>query len=171
MSSLSDDATASTSLANWHLTVAYDGAAYRGWQVQPDPIPSVQGVLRKALDSLFPEPPQSLTGTSRTDAGVHALDQHVSFRAPSPGNLSPERVALILNHRLPGDVRVLMSERRDDGFHARHSALAKAYVYTLRRRAPCPPFESRYVWDYTFPLDLQAMRAAAAALAGTHDFA
>lgn len=163
--------TVAPSLSNWHLTVAYDGAAYRGWQLQPSPIPTVQGVLMKALQTLFFDPPQSLTGTSRTDTGVHALDQHVSFRAVSPGNLDPHRVATILNRRLPGDVRILHSERREDEFHARHNALAKAYVYTIRRKRPCPPFESRYVWDFDYDLDMEVMVAAAKELIGTHDFA
>ncbi len=159
------------SLANWHLTVAYDGAAYRGWQLQLPPIPTVQGVLMAALRTLFHDPPQSLTGTSRTDTGVHALDQHVSFRAAPPGTLPPDRIATILNRRLPGDVRILHSERREAEFHVRHSALAKAYVYTIRRSRPCPPFESRYVWDCDYAPDLAVMAAAAAELVGTHDFA
>ncbi|MFW5894166.1 MAG: tRNA pseudouridine(38-40) synthase TruA [Verrucomicrobiota bacterium] len=163
--------TGAPSLANWHLTVAYDGAAYRGWQLQPSPIPTVQGVVVDALGTLFFDPPQSLSGTSRTDTGVHALDQHVTFRAVPPGNLAPHRIAAILNRRLPGDVRILHSERREDEFHARHNALAKAYVYTIRRKRPCPPFDSRYVWNCDYDFDAAVMVAAAKELVGTHDFA
>lgn len=157
-------------LANWHLTVAYDGGDYKGWQIQSN-VPTVQGALFEELRHLFPSPPERMIGTSRTDAAVHALDQHLSFLAPSPDTLSPERVALILNRRLPKAIRVLHSERRDDDFDARRSSVAKAYVYTLRRRAPCPPFEGRYVWDCSDPLDLPAVRTAAEELTGTRDFA
>ena len=131
-------------LVKWHLVVAYDGAAYRGWQIQPA-VPTVQGTLFRNLCHLFPPQPQRMMGTSRTDAGVHARDQHLTFAGPAPAGLHPERIALILNRRLPGDIRVLRSERCAADFDARRSAVAKAYVYTLHRRPLCPPFESRYV--------------------------
>lgn len=157
----------------WHLTLAYDGAAYNGWQIQPE-APTVHGLLAKHLRLLFNVPELKLAATSRTDAGVHALDQHVTFTLPAEpsGDLIPEQVRYILNRRLPADVRVLAIERREAGFHARHRAAGKAYTYVISNQSLTPPFAARYAWVYpNRPLDLDAMRAAAALLEGEHDFA
>jgi len=154
----------------WHLVVAYDGADFHGWQVQSD-LRTVQGELLKRLRGLLRMPDLRIAGTSRTDAGVHALDQHVSFQAKLPGDMDGPRLQIILNRQLPPDMRVLRAEQAPPGFHARYSAWGKAYSYMLYTGKVCNPFAARYVWHRPGDLDVEAMRRAAACLTGKHDFA
>jgi tRNA pseudouridine38-40 synthase len=156
--------------AAWHLTVAYDGSAYCGWQVQPDQR-TIQGEFRQRLRLLFRDPTLTPGATSRTDTGVHALDQHLSFPERTPCALTPATVQRTLNRWLPPDIRVLRAERREPGFHARFAAVAKAYTYVICPKAIASPFVHRYAWVFPAPLDAEAMRAAAATFAGEHDFA
>ena len=154
----------------WHLRVSYDGTAFHGWQIQPQQR-TVQGELQARLRRLFRVPELRITGSSRTDAGVHALDQQVSFAAPTPADLDPDGVRRTLNRWLPADIRVQEACRREPGFHARHSAMAKAYVYVLCRAEKCHPLLARFTWHCPVPLDVAAMRAAASIMEGEHDFA
>ena len=157
------------------LRLAYDGTRYAGWQVQPG-LPTVQGELEAALQRLLGRPVR-VTGSGRTDAGVHALGQVAHF--DDPRGLPLERLALALNAHLPPDVRVLRAAAVPDGFHARHDARDKTYVYQLHlpggRQSPpgrldLPP-ERRLAWHAAGgALDVAAMRRAAAQLVGTHDF-
>lgn len=153
-------------MRNLKLTLAYDGSDFYGWQVQPDRI-SVQGVLADALLKITGEAvlPQ---GSGRTDAGVHALAQVASLQIESPIPLHGLRTAL--NHCLPPSVRVLEVEEVAPDFHARHSAQAKSYRYRIYRGDICTPFLARYVYHHPWPLDENAMAAAAAEIVGEHDF-
>lgn len=153
-------------MRNLKLTVCYDGSEFSGWQVQPDRT-TVQGTLASAIGRVTGENvlPQ---GSGRTDAGVHALDQVVTFVTESfvpTGNL-----VKALNDVLPVSVRVLDVEEVDPEFHARHSAKAKTYRYRIYRGSICPPFLARYVWHYPYPLDESAMNQAAALVVGEYDF-
>ena len=157
----------------WHLTLSYDGRAYCGWQIQPRQT-TVQGLLEARMQLLFNAPGLYVAATSRTDAGVHALDQHASFVVPetAPAEMTPPNVKRILNRWLPRDIRVLECEVREPEFHARHCARGKAYTYVIANSAEVTPFQSQYAWVYpNRPLDVPAMRAAAALLEGLHDFA
>jgi tRNA pseudouridine38-40 synthase len=157
----------------WHLTLSYDGRAYCGWQIQPDRT-TVQGILEARLQHLFNDPELYLAATSRTDVGVHALDQHTSFVVPETvsAEMTPANVKRILNRWLPLDIRVLGCEIREPDFHARYRARGKAYTYVFANTADVTPFEAQYAWVYpNRPLDVPAMRAAAATLEGVHDFA
>ena len=156
-------------MRTWHITVAYNGGAYRGWQIQPDAV-TVQGEIQKRLRHLFRYHELKLHGTSRTDAGVHALDQHATFRAPQPADMPPDRVHGLLNRWLPRDIRVQYVELAPEGFHARHNAQAKAYTYVLRPGDDCSPFELPYLWACPYELNTTVMKRTAAALVGTHDF-
>lgn len=156
---------------NFRLTLAYDGSEFHGWQVQPGKA-TVQGTLQQALQRLLQGPTDGSTplpqGSGRTDAGVHALAQvaSVEFDTPMPaGNL---RTAL--NGVLPPAVRVLEAVEAPAGFHARKSARGKTYRYRIFRGDICPPFLSRYVTHYPYPLDEAAMAAAARVVVGEHDF-
>lgn len=148
------------------LTVAYDGTAYAGWQIQPDQ-PTVQGVLERAWLQLTQETVR-LTAAGRTDAGVHALGQVVGVSTAS--RLTDDDLHRGLNAVLPDDVAVLSVERALDDFHATHDAVAKRYRYQLCNSRTPPIFDRRYVWHYPHELDTAAMHRAGQALVGRHDF-
>lgn len=157
------------------LRLAYDGEGFAGWQLQPGRR-TVQGELEEALRRLCGQAVR-VTGSGRTDAGVHALGQVAHF--DDPRGLPPGRLALALNAHLPPDLRVLAAAVAPGDFHARHDARDKTYVYQLHvpggrdqpaGRAELPPLRRR-TWHSTGgPVDLQAMRQAAALLLGRHDF-
>jgi tRNA pseudouridine38-40 synthase len=151
---------------NLKITLAYDGSDFHGWQVQPLRA-SIQGALAAALERVTGAQvlPQ---GSGRTDAGVHALAQVASCEIDA--GIPTENLPRALNHALPPAIRVLSVEEAAPEFHARISARAKTYRYRMYRGEICPPFLARYVYHYPYPLDEDAMRAAAAVVAGEHDF-
>ena len=153
-------------MRNLKLILSYDGSDFAGWQVQPD-APTVQGTLASAIGRVTGEKvlPQ---GSGRTDAGVHALAQVATFATESP--VPTANFVKALNDALPPTVRVLSVEEAAVDFHARKSARGKTYRYRIYREAICPPFLSRYVWHYPFPLDEQPMAQAAGLVEGEHDF-
>jgi len=127
----------------------------------------VQGTLASAIGRITGEKvlPQ---GSGRTDAGVHALAQVMTFVTES--SIPPENFLKAMNDILPASVRVLEVTEAPDDFHARHSVRAKTYRYRIYREAICPPFLARYVWHYPYPLDEGAMTQAALLVNGEHDF-
>jgi tRNA pseudouridine38-40 synthase len=151
---------------NLKLTLAYDGTDFSGWQVQPDAA-TIQGTLAGAIGRLTGENvlPQ---GSGRTDAGVHALAQVATFATVSP--IPTENFLKALNDVLPPAIRVLEVREEPPEFHARTSAQAKTYRYRILRTPICPPFLSRYVWHFPYPLDEEPMARAAGAVVGEHDF-
>jgi tRNA pseudouridine38-40 synthase len=153
-------------MRNLKLILSYDGTDFAGWQVQPDAV-TVQGALASAIGRVTGEKvlPQ---GSGRTDAGVHALAQVVTFVTES--SVPTPNFVKALNDILPASVRVLEVEEAAAEFHARKSARAKTYRYRIYRAGICPPFMARYVWHYPFPLDEQAMVRAAGRVEGEHDF-
>ena len=153
-------------MRNLKLVLAYDGTEFAGWQVQPN-AETVQGTLASAIGRITGEKvlPQ---GSGRTDAGVHAFAQVATFATESP--VPTENFPKALNDILPPSIRILESEEVPAGFHARKSARGKTYRYRIYRGPICPPFMSRYVWHYPFPLNEEAMRQAAALVVGEHDF-
>jgi tRNA pseudouridine38-40 synthase len=153
-------------MRNLKLTLAYDGTDFSGWQVQPGTA-TVQGALASAIGRITGEKvlPQA---SGRTDAGVHALAQVVTFVTES--SVPTENFQKALNDILPASVRILQVEEASADFHARHSAKAKTYRYRIYRGAICPPFLSRYVWQYPYPLEEEAMAHAALCVIGEHDF-
>lgn len=148
------------------LTLEYDGTPFHGWAAQPG-LPTVEAALREALAETFASV-EHLAVAGRTDTGVHALGQVVSLDVE--GGPPPERVAAALNPRLPDEITVVSSGSAPDGFHARHSARSRSYRYRLFTRATPSPFELRRSWWLPRPLDEDGLGAAAAALAGEHDF-
>ncbi len=153
-------------MRNLKVILSYDGAEFSGWQVQPHAL-TVQGTLASAVGRITGEKvlPQ---GSGRTDAGVHALAQVVTFVTES--SVPTENFVKALNDILPASVRVLEVTEAPAEFHARHSARAKTYRYRIYREAICPPFLARYVWHYPYPLDEEAMARAALLVMGEHDF-
>jgi tRNA pseudouridine38-40 synthase len=155
----------------WKLTLAYDGTEFHGWQVQPEKR-TVQGELQAALRRVVEEAPLP-QGSGRTDAGVHALAQVASFQLQA--RIPSANLVRALNRTLPGSIRVLDAVVVPESFHARHSAVAKTYEYRVLPIEPaaqqiCPPFLARYVYPYSWWLNLELLQRAAAALVGEHDF-
>jgi tRNA pseudouridine38-40 synthase len=154
---------------NWRVTLAYDGADFHGWQIQPDAasVPTVQSALAAAIQRVSGEAvlPQ---GAGRTDAGVHALGQVASFRLRAP--IPPDSLRSALNRVLPAGILVHHAEHAPEEFHARHSACGKIYRYCVVRTEKCPPYMARYAVACRWPLNLPAMQAAAARIVGEHDF-
>jgi len=149
------------------LDVQYDGTNYAGFQVQPDQ-PTVQGTLEEALRRLLGEAVR-IVGASRTDAGVHALGQVVSFTTE---NVIPaERIVPALNALLPPDVAVTAAAEVPAEFHPRYGAQRKEYRYRVLNRVLPSPFIGRYAWHVPLALDVDAMAEAAEVLVGEHDFA
>jgi tRNA pseudouridine38-40 synthase len=153
-------------MRNLKVTVSYDGAEFSGWQVQPEAA-TVQGTLASAIGRITGEKvlPQ---GSGRTDAGVHALAQVMTFVTQS--SIPTGNFVKAMNDILPVSVRVLKVEEAPPDFHARHSARAKTYRYRIYRQSICPPFLARYVWHYPCCLGEQEMQRAAELVVGEHDF-
>ncbi len=151
------------------LVIAYDGAAYQGWQMQKIGT-GVQEKVEQALAKLFPSGPR-LHGSSRTDTGVHALGMVAHFEVPAAEcKMDARKLALALNHWLPEDVRVLSAARAASTFHARFDARGKQYRYFVWNHTAMNPLIRGSAWQVPRPLDLKAMREAAALFVGKHDF-
>lgn len=149
------------------LTLSYDGTRFVGWQVQPNGR-SVQAEVERALETLH-KAPRRVTAAGRTDAGVHARAQVVSFREERPLPLSAYVKGM--NALLPEDVAVHSASIEPDGFDARRSARGKRYRYVVENLATRAPLGRLQAWQLYGPLDVGAMREAARHLVGRHDFA
>ena len=148
------------------LTLAYDGTAYAGWQVQPGKA-TVQSTLEAALARVTGESIRVLA-SGRTDAGVHALGQVVGFTTRS--ELPADVLRRALNAVLPPDVAVLDAIDVAEGFHPIAHAVRKRYRYTIHDGSVREVFRRLYCWHYRRPLDAESMHRAAQSLLGTHDF-
>lgn len=147
------------------LKLSYDGTRFHGWQRLPNAV-TVQGRLEAALSDLFDRPIE-VDGSGRTDAGVHASAQYVSFRAPEA---EPARILAKLRHRLPEDIGALALCHAPERFHARLSATQKTYTYRVWNAETPDVFGRRFRVQMPQELDLAAMRHAAELCLGTHDF-
>ena len=151
------------------LTIAYDGTAYEGWQAQKTGT-GVQEKLEAALGKLFPSRPRA-HGSSRTDAGVHALGMAAHVEMPrAECRLPMRKLALALNAWLPADIRVLAAARARGDFHARFGATAKEYRYLVWNHPGMNPLLRHTAWHVPRTLDLPAMRQGARWFIGRHDF-
>jgi tRNA pseudouridine38-40 synthase len=151
---------------NLKITLAYDGTRFVGWQRQASG-DSVQGLLEDALAALE-NASVDAHGAGRTDAGVHAEGQVASAQVTFTHDLAV--VLRALNARLPADIRVLTVDEAAPDFHARFSARGKSYRYQIANAHVASPFTRAYAWHIPEPLDVGAMREAAATLVGTHDY-
>lgn len=157
-----------THTRNLKLIVEYDGTDFAGYQTQRQGLRTVQTVLGEAVGEIMAHP-VLLQAAGRTDTGVHALGQVVSFRTTSA--VPTQRLAIALNGKLPRDVAVAAAEEVDDEFHARFSAKSRTYGYLVWTRRTRSAIWGRYSLHVRRPLDVNRMRAEGAALVGTHDFA
>ena len=153
-------------MRNLKLTLAYDGTEFHGWQIQPA-LRTVQGEIQAALQKLFNHD-VNVTGSGRTDAGVHAHGQVANVETIR--TMDTDAVLRGANALLPSEVRILSVEEVSADFHARRSARSKTYEYHVWRDAIVSPFHCRYVYAFRYPLDQNAMDAGTSRFLGTHDF-
>ncbi len=150
------------------LTVAYDGTRYAGWQVQPKR-ETIQAALERAIAQVCRERVR-VTGSGRTDSGVHAIGQVASFSLTA-WRAGAADLTRALNSKLPADISVRQTDDAVADFHAIRDAIGKRYRYQLRVGGNRDAFDYRYRWHLAGPIDLDAMRQAAAAIRGRQDFA
>ena len=149
------------------LTVAYDGTAYHGWQIQ-DNANSIEAELTRAVKQVTGEEAE-IIGASRTDAGVHAYGNIAVFDTVSP--IPPEKMCFALNKALPEDIRILRSDQVPPEWHPRRQTCRKTYEYRIRLGSIPVPTERLYAHYVHHPVDPSRMREAATFLTGEHDFA
>lgn len=146
----------------YKITLAYDGTDFGGWAKQPN-APSIQEHLEEALRTLTGKQ-TVVTGSGRTDAGVHARAQIAHFESSKAVTLRS------LNALLPQTIRITSLEKAPKDFHARFSAKRKTYHYSLNLTQVTDPFTSKYTTHFPYPLDLSLMKEALPYFIGTHDF-
>jgi tRNA pseudouridine38-40 synthase len=151
----------------YRISLAYDGTAYAGWQVQPGQA-TIQGELERVLEQLVGQPVR-VHCSGRTDAGVHAHEQVAHFDLAEPADI--RRLQHGMNALLEADIRILRAARCSPEFHARFSAVGKEYRYHFWTGAVMPPPLRLYRTHEPGRLDIAAMREAASYLVGHHDFA
>ena len=155
---------------NIALKVAYDGTNYHGFQRQLPITKStlaLQNVLEDKLQKVFNDKIE-LAAAGRTDAGVHALGQVVSFS--TEGTIPINKIPVATSGLLPSDIVVLEAWESDSDFNARHSAKSKIYIYRILTSKVSNPFVNRYAWHIRYPLDIEAMKSALSLLVGRYDF-
>lgn len=154
-------------MRNLRLDLCYDGTRYRGWQRLPNREDTIQGKLETALSRILGEPIE-VSGSGRTDAGVHARGQVANFHCESA--MPPEEILQNLRRYLPEDIGIYSCKEVSPRFHARLNAREKTYCYRIwNSDAPCV-FERRFVAVMSEKLDMEAMKQAAGLLLGKHDF-
>ncbi len=153
-------------MRNIRVRIAYNGAAYHGFQRQENAV-SVQNILEERLSRLTAAQVK-INGCSRTDTGVHANEYFFSFMTEH--NIPCENIIRGMNSLLPADIAVLDCKEVSSDFHARYSCTGKEYIYRILNRSVRDPFLDGLVFHYPYPLDIEAMNRAAAHIEGTHDF-
>lgn len=151
---------------NLLFTIEYDGSEYHGWQIQPN-LNTVQGTMEKALSKLF-RVPVELDGTSRTDAGVHAIGQRATFSGEF--GIPTERIQFAANNMLPGSIHISKVQEVPERFHARFDAKAKTYQYVIHNTHHRNVFDRNYCFYVGPKLNVGAMKEAATHFVGSHDF-
>lgn len=151
---------------NIKLLIAYDGTAYHGWQSQLNK-PTIQETIEKALYTVMKQK-INLTGSGRTDAGVHALGQVANFKADT--RILEDKIKIALNANLPPDIRILESVDVDMDFNSRFDATDKTYMYQIYNDRVHNPFYARYSCFVPQVLNIDKMEEAIKFIPGTHDF-
>lgn len=154
-------------MRNLRLDICYDGSRYRGWQRLSGSDNTIQGKLETVLTRILGEPIE-ISGSGRTDAGVHAMGQVASFHCKS--EMPAKEILEQLRRYLPEDIGIISCKEVSERFHARLNAKEKVYRYRIwNSDKPCV-FQRKYVWVNPDRLDIVAMKQAAKLLTGTHDF-
>lgn len=152
---------------NYKLTLSYNGTHYHGWQRQQNAL-TVQEILEDVLWRVF-EKKTTVTGCSRTDAGVHAKIYVCNFFAQT--TIPADKIPFVLNTKLPDDIRAYECVIVSNEFNARFDTVKKAYEYRILNRSIQDPLLKDFVWHYPILLDVEKMCAAAEIIRGKHDFA
>ena len=150
------------------LRVAFGGTEYCGWQIQSNSL-SVQEVLERKLSQIYAGAKIKTESSSRTDAGVHALGQAVSFIPPEGSEIDIKTLYRALNRTLPDSIRIREIKKVPESFHARYSADSKAYTYVINTGIPSP-FTAKWSWHLHDFKKIREVRKAAKYLVGKHDF-
>ena len=153
-------------MRNIKLTLEYDGTNYLGWQKQKVGI-TIQGTLEEVIKVLTKEEVE-VTGSSRTDAGVHAKGFVANFKTNS--KIPSEKFREAINHKLPEDIVILKSEEVEEEFHARYNAMGKTYSYSILNRDVPSAIDRNYLYHVKRRLDVESMKEACQYFIGTHDF-
>jgi len=153
-------------IKNFKITIEYDGSAYHGWQSQATGL-TIQDEIEKALMTMTGKR-VVLTGSGRTDAGVHAFGQAANFHCDTA--LDPEVIQRGLNGLMPEDIVITACKQVPDKFHARYDVKSKTYHYRILNRTLPASIFRQYAWHIRKKLDLDAMRSALSHIIGTHDF-
>lgn len=156
------------SIFSYKLTICYQGAAYEGWQIQPEPHKTIQGFLNFALKKIAKSENVVTLGSGRTDSGVHALAQVVHARLPI--ELDENALKKALNSHLPKTIRVIVSLRCDKSFHPIRDAISKRYDYLLYEGEDLPPFFHGVVTQVRGLCDWARVESALSQFVGEHDF-
>jgi tRNA pseudouridine38-40 synthase len=151
-------------MATYKLTIEYEGTRYSGWQAQGNTPKTIQGRLLRAATELFGD--ADIGGAGRTDAGVHAAGQVAHLRVRKA--VDPIVMTRKMNDLLPHDINILDCVRASDGFHARHDAVSRVYLYQISTRRTA--FAKSFVWWIKDRLNVEVMRNAAIVISGRHDF-
>ncbi len=150
------------------MELAYDGTDFCGWQIQPNGL-SVQEVIEEKLARIYAGKKVKIESSGRTDAGVHALGQTITFTPPGIPYVEDEKLQRALNRMLPVSIRILDVKRVAQDFHARYSAVGKAYTYVINTGKP-NPFLSRLTWHIPDFTEICEIRKSVKYLKGKHDF-
>ena len=154
-------------MENFALTLCYDGSRYRGWQKQGNTDNTIQGKLEKLLSDILKQDIE-ISGSGRTDAGVHARMQVCSFKADT--KLSCDEILFKLRERLPEDIGAVSLKHAAPRFHARLNCREKTYCYRIWNSKEPNVFNRKYVFSFSDELNLDDMKKAAQLLLGEHDF-
>lgn len=154
-------------MQRYTAVIEYDGTDYCGFQKQVDSQPTIQGRIEQALANIFQQPIQ-IAGAGRTDSGVHALGQVISFEAEWKHSSSALQNAI--NANLPEDIVVLQLKKVASSFHPRYSAKSRAYKYYIYNAPARSPLQCRQSWHVPKPLHVAQMNKASETLLGEHDF-
>jgi len=152
---------------NYKIIVHFDGTEYKGWQFQGNGVPTIQEELVNAL-KVISKQMITVTGSSRTDAGVHSTGLTANFYLKI--NIAPDSLLRALNSLLPPDIRIASCEQADTAFNARFGAKSKTYVYTIFNGPVTSPFHSRYYAHIPYPLNKRKMKKAVRFFKGEKDF-
>jgi tRNA pseudouridine38-40 synthase len=152
---------------NYRVVVHFDGTEYYGWQFQAPEYRTIQAELIRVL-KIIAKKHVLVTGSSRTDAGVHSVGLTANFHLPV--TIEPDSLKRAMNSLLPKDIRIMECALMDKAFNARFGATGKTYVYRIFTGPVQSPFSQRFALHLPFPLDLKAMRRAARHFVGSKDF-